>query len=95
VVSASTRPFDVASLHEATDAATASAYSIGQQLLTTVWSFVLTAVLVAAAFGRSGGKRLVEESVCAGEGAPSSGRRRLARYWGRLVTARVEPSRRA
>jgi uncharacterized membrane protein YbhN (UPF0104 family) len=54
--------FNVASLHEATSVATASAYSIGQQLLTTVWNIVLAAVLVAAAFGRSGGKRLVEES---------------------------------
>lgn len=54
--------FNVAALHEATSAATASAYSIGQQLLTTVWNIVLAAVLVAAAFGRSGGKRLVEES---------------------------------
>ena len=54
--------FNVASLHEATNAATASAYSIGQQLLTTVWNVVLAAVLVAAAFGRSGGKQLVEES---------------------------------
>jgi uncharacterized membrane protein YbhN (UPF0104 family) len=54
--------FNVASLHEATSAATASAYSIGQQLVTTVWNVVLAAVLVAAAFGRSGGKRLVEES---------------------------------
>jgi uncharacterized membrane protein YbhN (UPF0104 family) len=54
--------FNVASLHEATNAATASAYSIGQQLLTTVWSIVLAAVLVIVAFGRSGGKRRVEES---------------------------------
>jgi uncharacterized membrane protein YbhN (UPF0104 family) len=54
--------FNVASLHGATDATTASAYSIGSQLVTTVWSIVLAAVLVAAAFGRSGGKRLVEES---------------------------------
>jgi uncharacterized membrane protein YbhN (UPF0104 family) len=53
---------NAASLHEATNAATASAYSIGQQLLTTVWNIILAAVLVAAAFGRSGGKRLVEES---------------------------------
>ncbi len=52
----------VASLHEVTTAATASAYSIGQQLLTTAWNVVLAVVLVAIAFGRSGGKRLVEES---------------------------------
>jgi hypothetical protein len=55
--------FNVASLHDATNAATASAYSIGQQLLTTVWNIVLAAVLVAVAFGRSGGKELVEEST--------------------------------
>jgi uncharacterized membrane protein YbhN (UPF0104 family) len=54
--------FNVASLHEATSAATASAYSIGQQLLTTVWNFILAAVLVGVAFGRSGGRRLVAES---------------------------------
>jgi uncharacterized membrane protein YbhN (UPF0104 family) len=55
--------FNVASLHETTSAATASAYSIGQQLLTTVWNVVLAAVLVAVAFGRSGGRQLVEESA--------------------------------
>jgi uncharacterized membrane protein YbhN (UPF0104 family) len=65
--------FNVASLHEATSPATASAYSIGQQLLTTVWNIVLAAMLVAAAFGRSGGKRLVEESTARareGQGEP-------------------------
>jgi hypothetical protein len=54
--------FHVASLHEFTSAANASAYSITQQLLTTVWNIVLAAILVAVAFGRSGGKQLVEES---------------------------------
>jgi uncharacterized membrane protein YbhN (UPF0104 family) len=53
----------VASLHETTTAATASAFSIGQQLLTTVWNVVLAVVLVAVAFGRTGGRRLVEEST--------------------------------
>ena len=54
--------FNVASLHEATSAATASAYSVGHQLLSTAWNIVLAAVLVGVAFGRSGGKRLVEEA---------------------------------
>ena len=54
--------FNVASLHEATSAATASAYSVGHQLLATVWNIVLAAVLVGVAFGRSGGKSLVEEA---------------------------------
>ena len=54
--------FSVASLQDATSPGTASAYSIGQQLFTTVWNIALAAVLIAAAFGRSGGKRLVTES---------------------------------
>lgn len=54
--------FNVASLHEATSPATASAYSVGHQLLSTVWNIALASVLVGVAFGRSGGKRLVEES---------------------------------
>jgi hypothetical protein len=53
---------NVASLHEATSAANASAYSVGHQLLSTVWNIALAAVLVAVAFGRSGGKQLVGES---------------------------------
>jgi uncharacterized membrane protein YbhN (UPF0104 family) len=52
----------VASLHEVTSAANASAYSIGQQLVTTVWNIVLAVVLVGFAFGRSGGKQLVADS---------------------------------
>lgn len=52
----------VASLHEVASASTASAYSVGHQLLSTVWNIALAALLVAVAFGRSGGKRLVEES---------------------------------
>jgi hypothetical protein len=42
---------------------TASAYSIRQRLLTTVWNIGVAAVFVAVAFGRWGGKRLVEEST--------------------------------
>lgn len=35
---------------------------VAHQLLSTVWNIALAAVLVAAAFGRSVGKRLVEDS---------------------------------
>jgi uncharacterized membrane protein YbhN (UPF0104 family) len=52
----------VASLHEVTTAANASAYSIGQQLLTTAWNIILAVILVGFAFGRSGGKQLVADS---------------------------------
>lgn len=35
---------------------------VAHQLLSAVWNIALAAALGAAAFGRSGGKRLVEES---------------------------------
>jgi uncharacterized membrane protein YbhN (UPF0104 family) len=53
---------NVASLHEATSSATASAYSVGHQLLSTVWNIVLAAALLAAAFGPERGRRLLVES---------------------------------
>ena len=60
---------------------TASAYSIGQQLFTTVWNIALAAVLVAAAFGRSGGKRLVKESSPGRESCtPNHALERIAPY---------------
>jgi len=53
---------NVASLSEVTDAATATAYSLGQQLAITAWNVVLALVLVIWAFGWTGGKLLVEQS---------------------------------
>jgi uncharacterized membrane protein YbhN (UPF0104 family) len=53
---------NVASLHEATSSATASAYSVGHQLLSTVWNIVLAAALLAAAFGPERGRLLLVES---------------------------------
>jgi uncharacterized membrane protein YbhN (UPF0104 family) len=49
-------------LENYTDAATATAYSLGQQLAVTVFNIVLATVLVVWAFGWSGGKLLVQES---------------------------------
>jgi uncharacterized membrane protein YbhN (UPF0104 family) len=54
--------FNVASLHGATTAATATASSVGQQLLATVWNVVLAAVLLAMAFGPTAARRLLESS---------------------------------
>jgi hypothetical protein len=45
-----------------TDAATATAYSLGQQLAVTAWNIVFAVVLVVWAFGWAGGKLLVEQS---------------------------------
>jgi uncharacterized membrane protein YbhN (UPF0104 family) len=53
---------NVAALANVTDAATATAYSLGQQLAVTAWNVAFAVVLVAWAFGWSGGKVLVESS---------------------------------
>jgi len=53
---------NAASLSEVTDVATATAYSIGQQLTVTAWNVVFALGLVVWAFGWTGGRQLVEES---------------------------------
>ena len=53
---------NVAALNDVTDAATATAYSLGQQLAITAWNIVFAIVLVIWAFGWTGGKLLVEQS---------------------------------
>ena len=53
---------NVAALSGVTDAATATAYSLGQQLAITAWNIVFAVVLVIWAFGWTGGKLLVEQS---------------------------------
>ncbi|HEY7196949.1 MAG TPA: lysylphosphatidylglycerol synthase transmembrane domain-containing protein [Gaiellaceae bacterium] len=45
-----------------TDKATATAYSLGQQLVTTAWNIVVAVALVALVFGWHGGKTLVSTS---------------------------------
>ena len=53
---------NVAALNQVTDAATATAYSLGQQLAITAWNAAFAVVLVVWAFGWTGGKLLVEQS---------------------------------
>jgi len=53
---------NVAALGDVTDAATATAYSLGQQLAITAWNILFAVVVVTWAFGWSGGKVLVEQS---------------------------------
>jgi uncharacterized membrane protein YbhN (UPF0104 family) len=53
---------NVAALNGVTDAATATAYSLGQQLAVTAWNIAFALVLVTWAFGWTGGKLLVEQS---------------------------------
>jgi uncharacterized membrane protein YbhN (UPF0104 family) len=53
---------NVAALGDVTDAATATAYSLGQQLAITAWNIAFALVVVIWAFGWTGGKVLVEQS---------------------------------
>lgn len=53
---------NVASLRDVTDAETATAYSVAQQLVTTAWNIGFAIVLVIAVFGWTGGKALVRSS---------------------------------
>jgi uncharacterized membrane protein YbhN (UPF0104 family) len=49
-------------LNDVTDSATATAYSLGQQLAVTAWNIAFAAVVVVWAFGWTGGKMLVGQS---------------------------------
>jgi uncharacterized membrane protein YbhN (UPF0104 family) len=49
-------------LSDVTDSATATAYSLGQQLAVTAWNVAFAAVVVVWAFGWTGGKLLVGQS---------------------------------
>jgi uncharacterized membrane protein YbhN (UPF0104 family) len=53
---------NAASLSEVTDTATATAYSLGQQLAVTAWNVAFGVVVVVLAFGWTGGKLLVSQS---------------------------------
>jgi uncharacterized membrane protein YbhN (UPF0104 family) len=53
---------NVAALDNVTDPATATAYSLGQQLAITTWNIAFALVVVVWAFGWAGGKILVEQS---------------------------------
>jgi uncharacterized membrane protein YbhN (UPF0104 family) len=57
-----TQAFNVAALGGVTDATTATAYSLAQQLISTAWAIVMAIVLVVWVFGWGGGKTLVKES---------------------------------
>jgi uncharacterized membrane protein YbhN (UPF0104 family) len=53
---------NAAALEDVTDAATATAYSLGQQLAITAFNIVFATVLLVWAFGWAGGKLLVRQS---------------------------------
>jgi hypothetical protein len=53
---------NAAALHDYADAATAAAYSLGQQLSITAWNIAFAVFLVVWAFGWGGGRAIVERS---------------------------------
>jgi uncharacterized membrane protein YbhN (UPF0104 family) len=57
-----TQAMNSAALAGETDAATATAYSIGQQLVISAWDVLFAVILVSWVFGWSGGRELVESS---------------------------------
>jgi uncharacterized membrane protein YbhN (UPF0104 family) len=54
--------FNVASLNGVTDATTATAYSVAQQLVTTAWNIIFAMIVLVVAFGWTGGKALLGTS---------------------------------
>jgi uncharacterized membrane protein YbhN (UPF0104 family) len=54
---------NIAALNDVTASATATAYSLGQQLAITAFNIAFAVILVAWAFGWSGGKALFERSL--------------------------------
>jgi hypothetical protein len=77
---------NVAALGGVTDAATATAYSLGQQLAVTAWNIAFAVVLVVWAFGWTGGKLLVEQSY-------ADARTRVAEQKAQRAAARRSPDR--
>jgi hypothetical protein len=57
-----TQALNTTALRGEASPATATAYSISQQLVTTAWNLVFAVILVCWVFGWSGGKSLVESS---------------------------------
>jgi uncharacterized membrane protein YbhN (UPF0104 family) len=57
-----TQAVNSASLSDVTDPTTATAYSLGQQLITTAWNQIFAMVLLIWAFGWTGGKQIVRSS---------------------------------
>lgn len=57
-----TQAMNSAALSGSTDASTATAYSIGQQLVISAWDVLFAVIVVSWVFGWTGGRQLVESS---------------------------------
>ena len=63
--------FNAFALDSYTSSTTATAYSIGQQLITTAFNVVFAVVLICMVFGWSGGSKLVKDSYTDAKGRAS------------------------
>jgi uncharacterized membrane protein YbhN (UPF0104 family) len=87
-----TQAANTASLSDVTTASTATAYSLGQQLITTTWNQLFAILMLVWAFGWSGGKVLVrtsydEAKVKAAEQKEARAARKAAKEAGEADTA--------
>jgi uncharacterized membrane protein YbhN (UPF0104 family) len=57
-----TQAVNTASLSEVTSPSTATAYSLGQQIITTAWNVAFASVLVLWVFGWTGGRQMITDS---------------------------------
>jgi hypothetical protein len=88
-----TQAFNVASLKGIATSQQATAYSVAQQLVTTAWNIVFGIVMLAWAFGWSGGRGLVEQSYAeAKEKAAEQQAARAARKAAKREAGAAEPS---
>jgi hypothetical protein len=60
--------FNTFALDSYTNATTATAYSVGQQLITTAFNVAFAVVLICVVFGWSGGSKLVKDSYVDAKG---------------------------
>jgi hypothetical protein len=60
--------FNTFALDSYTDSTTATAYSVGQQLVTTAFNVTFAIVLICMVFGWSGGSKLVKDSYVDAKG---------------------------
>jgi uncharacterized membrane protein YbhN (UPF0104 family) len=91
-----TQAANTASLSDVTSASTATAYSLGQQLITTTWNQIFAIVMLVWAFGWTGGKLLVRSSydqakVKAEEQKEARARRKAAKEAGAEAADEAQP----
>lgn len=87
-----TQAMNSVALAGTTDAASATAYSISQQLVTSAWNIVFAVAMVSWVFGWSGGKELVQSSYVDAKAKSHEMRERRKRGRGAPADDQATPS---